>query len=416
MWQFPWKYRESIAFTGGMLAVGIALQYTVGAFDFGILRWPVNLILGDVLLAALLLMSIWRKSSFYQWLSGVPMAVTLIGTLVVLGIIMGLTPQLSSPSHSLPDRLGLTHMTSSWPFVLTYSLTLLSLGALIIRRLIAFRWRDYAFYLNHIGLWLLLFAGGMSASDIKRYVMYVREGETEWRVYNDQKEVLDLPIAIELIDFSMDEYPPKLAIIDRETGTTQPEAQAEYFQIDEQVREGRLCNWQIVLKQYIHQAVRNSDSTYHEVRMPGASPAALVEVYRPETGERKEGWICAGNLSQLYMTLNLNEEFCVAMTRPEPKRFVSDIHIYTEDGHQAHTLLEVNKPYKLGHWMVYQYGYDSEAGTLSSYSSFELVYDPWVTPVYAGVILLALGSVCMLWGGNRRNQLTIDSGQLTIKN
>ncbi len=405
MWQFPWQYRESIAFTGGILAVGIALQYTVGAFDFSLLQWPVNLIFGYVLLAALLLMSIKRKSSFYRWISGIPMAVTLIGTLVVLGILMGLTPQTTTASpHSLPDRLGLTRMTSSWPFVLTYFLTLLSLGALIIRRLIAFRWRDYAFYLNHIGLWLLLFAGGMGASDIKRYVMYVREGEAEWRVYNDQGKMLDLPIAIELIDFSMDEYPPKLAIIDRETGTPQPEAKADYFQIDEQIHEGRLCDWEITLKQYIHQAVRNSDSTYHEVRMPAASPAALVEVYRPKTGERKEGWICAGNLSQLYMTLNLDEQYCVAMTRPEPKRFVSDINIYTEDRQQAHAILEVNKPYKMGYWMVYQHGYDNEAGPLSTYSSFELVYDPWVIHVYAGIILLALGSVCMLWGGNRRKE------------
>lgn len=107
------------------------------------------------------------------------------------------------------------------------------------------------------------------------------------------------------------------------------------------------------------------------------------------------------------MTLNLDETYCVAMTRPEPRRFVSDINIYAEDGHQAHTLLEVNKPYRLGRWMVYQYGYDNEAGALSTYSSFELVYDPWVIPVYAGIILLACGSVCMLWGGNKSSNRKI---------
>ncbi|MCC8173225.1 MAG: hypothetical protein LIO65_02175 [Odoribacter sp.] len=52
--------------------------------------------------------------------------------------------------------------------------------------------------------------------------------------------------------------------------------------------------------------------------------------------------------------------------------------------------------------MLYQYGYDTEAGKLSTYSAIELVYDPWVNFVYIGIGLLALGSICMLWGGKKR--------------
>ncbi len=405
-WHPPWRYKQAAACVGGIVAVGFVLQLSAGPFDFSLLRWPVNGIAGGATILALLLFALRRRTPFYRWFSGVPVAVTLICTLVVLGVVMGLTPQ-TGPGESLPARLGLTRMTSSWPFVLVYFAILLSLGALILRRLFSFRLRDYAFYLNHLGLWLLLFAAGMGAADIKRYVMHVREGEVEWRVYNARDEVLDLPVAIRLNDFRMEEYPPLLTVIDRETGAQQPEGKPEFFHIDEKQPIGHIARWEITLKEYIHQAVRGSDSTYREVHMPGASPAARVEVRGPkETLE--EGWVCAGNISQLYMVLNLDERHCLAMTRPEPKRFVSDIDVYTEDGRQAHALLEVNKPFKLGHWMLYQYGYDNDAGNLSTYSSIELVYDPWVVPVYIGIILLAAGSVCMLWGGNKRKEADDD--------
>ncbi len=412
-WQFPWRYKESVVLVGGVVVIGLMLQLTVGAFNFDLLQWPANCILGGVILLLLLLFSFNLKSSFYQWLSGAPVAVTLISTLVILGIIMGLTPQTptsptASENETLFSRVGFSQMTSSWPFVLVYILTLLSLGAVIVKRMIPFRLKDYAFYLNHVGLWLLLFAAGLGAADIKRYVMHVREGEMEWRVYNDKGDVLDLPIAIELNDFYMEEYPPQLTIISRETGASQPEHKPEYFQIDEKPSEGTIAGWAVFVKEYIHEAVRNSDSTYREVHMPGASPAVRVEIRNSKTGFWKEGWVCAGNIAQLYMVVNLDEHYCLAMTRPEPKRFVSDINIYSENGKQAHALLEVNKPYKMGHWMLYQYGYDNDAGTMSTYSSFELVYDPWVIPVYIGIILLAGGAVCMLWGGNKRKEANDD--------
>ena len=333
------------------------------------------------------------------------MAVTLIGALVGLSVIMGLIPQEQSAHihDNLLCRLGFSRMTSAWYFVLVYFITLLSLGALIIRRLFVFNIKGYAFYLNHIGLWLMLFAAGMGAADVKRFVMHIREGETEWRVYNNQGEALELPIAIELNDFYMEEYPPQLVIIERETGAAQPEKRPEFFQIDEKKPNGRIAGWNISLKEYIHKAIRSSDSSYREIHMPGASPAALVEISHPQSGIHKQGWVCAGNIAQLYMVLNLDEHYCVAMTKPTPKRFVSDINIYTEAGERGHTLLEVNKPYKMGHWTLYQYGYDNPAGNMSTYTSIELVYDPWLIPVYIGIILLVCGSVCMLWTGNKKD-------------
>ncbi len=405
IWQSPWRYTESILIVLGLLVVGFALQIILGKFNFLLMANPINLIIGGAVIIFLILFAFARNTQFYQWFSGVPFSVTLIGTLLILGIAMGLIPQLAKldpHAHDIWTRLGLRQVTSCWPFVLIYFVTLLSLGSLIVRRLIKFNIRDYAFYFNHIGLWVLLFSAGLGAADLRRYVMYVYEGETEWRVYSDNKDVLELPIAIQLNDFVMEEYAPKLTVIDRESGEPQPVGKPLYYQIDERYPQGNIGRWDIQVDQYIHQAVRSNDSTYREVPMPGSTPAVLISVKDKETGDIHKGWVCGGNLSQLYMMLPLTEKYAMVMTQPEPKRFMSDINVFTKDEESKHTELEVNKPLKIGNWVIYQYGYDNAAGKASTYSSFELVYDPWVVPVYIGIILFALGSICLMWSGNKK--------------
>jgi hypothetical protein len=413
MWQAPWGFAESVAIVAGIVLVGFALQLTIGDFDFYLLTSPANLIAGGCIVLVCITLSLFKKSSFLRWFSEVPFSVALIVALLVLTIIMGLTPQSAGEGgEDLFSRLGFDQMTRSWAFVLIYFVTLLPLGSLIARRLRSFRWRDYGFYCNHIGLWLVLFAAGLGHVDIERYIMHVREGKTEWRVYDDEGNVKELPIAIQLNDFDMEEYPPKLTVIDRESGEPQPVDNPDFYQIDPKAPEGHLAGWDILLEEYIHQAVRSSDSTYREVPMPGATPATRITATNKVTGESRAGWVCGGNQAQLYMTLSLTEQYAVVMTVAEPKRFMSDVEVYTKSGVIRRTLLEVNKPIQAGSWTIYQHGYDNQAGRLSSYSSMELVYDPWKTPVYIGFGLIALGSLAMIWCGmgQRKNRKRNDLG------
>ena len=46
------------------------------------------------------------------------------------------------------------------------------------------------------------------------------------QLFND---VLELPVAIKLNDFYMEEYPPKLVVIDRNAGEVQPETKPAFF-------------------------------------------------------------------------------------------------------------------------------------------------------------------------------------------
>jgi hypothetical protein len=404
IWQMPWGYSESVIIVCGIVIVGFLLQITIGSFNFYLLASPANLFIGAVIIILCIASLRLRNSYFIRWFTGVRLSVCLITALLILSLIMGLSPQDASSadndtSNILANQLGFNNMTSSWAFVLVYFVILLSLGCLIVRKFCHFQKKDCTFYMNHTGLWFVLFAAGLGYADMERYIMHVLEGEIEWRVYDDNNNVKELPIAIQLNDFDMEEYPPKLTVIDRVSGIAQPGSNPDYYQIDSKNPKASLNGWNIELEQYIHQAVRNSDSAYREAPMPGATPAAKIKAVNMSDGKEAAGWVCGGNQAQLYMTLPLNEHQCVVMTVAEPKRFMSDIEVYTPDGLIKKALLEVNKPLRAGSWTIYQYGYDNKAGRLSSYSSIELVYDPWAIPVYIGFIMIALGAVVLIWNG-----------------
>ncbi len=401
-WQLPWGYAQSLVVVAGILIVGQLLQFAIGSFNFYLLTAPVNWLTGLVILAvALLCGTIYRLSWFVQWFSGRAMSVCLIMALMLLSLIMGLIPQLTQ-EQPVQSLLGWELMTRNWALVFIYLLTLLSLGMLVVRRLWTFNRHHYAFYLNHIGLWLLLAAAGLGYADMERYVMHVYEGATEWRVYGSDNQIKELPIAIELNDFDMDVYEPRLALIDRRSGEVQPSSNPQYFPIDQDVAIGRLGECDISVKEYIHEAVRSSDSTYREVPMPGSTPAALVEV--SFKGNSFQGWVCAGNRAQLYQILPLDEQLAIVMTPAEPRRFVSDVVVYSREGESKKATVMVNHPVSIGSWTIYQYGYDEKSGALSAYSSFELVYDPWLYPVYAGILMMMVGSVCLVWSGKKRKE------------
>ena len=122
----------------------------------------------------------------------------------------------------------------------------------------------------------------------------------------------------------------------------------------------------------------------------------------------RSGWICGGNQAQLYMTLPLDDQTSLVMTVAEPRKFMSDVVVYTQSEKNISDRIEVNKPLSVDNWTIYQYGYDNNAGRLSSYSSFELVYDPWVTPVYIGIIMMMLGAMSMVWTGKGRKGVEDD--------
>lgn len=85
----------------------------------------------------------------------------------------------------------------------------------------------------------------------------------------------------------------------------------------------------------------------------------------------------------------------------KPKRFASQIQIFTKSGKNIETTVDVNKPYEVDGWKIYQYGYDTEMGAKSQVSILELVSDPWLPLVYAGIYMMLAGALVMLLQGKR---------------
>jgi len=222
-------------------------------------------------------------------------------------------------------------------------------------------------------------------------------------VFDNNQTLLELPIAVQLNQFEMEEYPPKITIIDRKTGVPQPEGGAEWLQIDERKPNGVLGGWDVSVDRYLHYAVRSGEEEWSPNPMPGATQAAEITVRNRQTGEERKGWIAAGNTVQAIKALPLDDQYAVVMAQPEPKRFMSDITVYAKTGERIRALLEVNKPLKVGDWLVYQYGYDTQAGRLSSYSGFELVYDPWLIVEFIGIYMMMAGALCLIWKGRGKD-------------
>lgn len=78
-----------------------------------------------------------------------------------------------------------------------------------------------------------------------------------------------------------------------------------------------------------------------------------------------------------------------------PRRFASDIQLITPSKDTIKTTIDVNKPAELDGWKIYQYSYDTTMGPMSQISIFELVHDPWLPWVYAGIFMMLGGAASM---------------------
>ena len=106
---------------------------------------------------------------------------------------------------------------------------------------------------------------------------------------------------------------------------------------------------------------------------------------------------------EMPLAIELKEFIMETYNDGSPRRFASDIQILTKTGKNIQTTVEVNKPVEVDGWKIYQYGYDTQMGTMSQYSILELVSDPWLPLVYTGIYMMLAGAVCMfILGGRKR--------------
>ncbi|MBO4820674.1 MAG: cytochrome c biogenesis protein ResB [Prevotella sp.] len=312
MWNKPWRMQEGFVIGGGLICAGLMLELAVGKVMWDAFSWPANLIVLAGFLLLALLFFLQPKSYFSRFLASYHAAVPALVYVVALTIIMGLTRQQANGTW-------FNDMLSFWPFVLIYTYVALILALVVLNRLSRLLrgkkkwvWRsDVPFFLNHGGILIALVTATLGNADMQRLKMITVVGEPEWRAVDDRGVVQELPIAIQLKKFILEEYPAEM----------EPQISADSV-----------------------------------------------------------------------------------MMQRTPKRFASDILILTKSGKKISATVDVNQPVSIEGWNIYQYGYDTQMGAMSSISILELVSDPWLPFVYTGIWMMIAGAITMFIFGVRRKR------------
>ncbi len=202
-----WGITEGSFVCCGLVAIGMVMQMAAGPVRWDLMAWPVNIVVLCLLLLGIVLMHACRgKVRLFRWMATLQAGIPAMVTCVMLTMLMGVTRQVPA-GHVPTDPIGITDMLSFWPFVLAYVWLTVLVGMVSMTRLLHPSWRNVPFLLNHLGLFIALVAGTLGNADMQRLRMMVQEGTTEWRAIDDRHHVHELPIAIELHDFAIEEYP-----------------------------------------------------------------------------------------------------------------------------------------------------------------------------------------------------------------
>lgn len=403
IWEQPWRYAEGFYVAIGIALSGFLLQIAIGNLQLTAFQYPINAIVGLIFILAILFCHIFlRKAAVVRWLSSVyatvPAIIVLLGIVIILGIIPQFVPHATEADipHNLSGLFGWYQMTSSWTFIFASYYSLVILVFTILKRTRRkFTWRDIGFYLNHVGLFLAFMGGMLGSTDMMRMRMTVSEGNIEWRAQDHFQKTVELPIAIQLDTFMIEEYPPKLMLVDLVSGKGLPENKPAAYLVEGEGKTTQLMGYTIDILSYLPNAAILRDSTnsyavaYHS---EGNAHAVKVRVSHEDMADPVVGWVSNGSFVFPHSVVYINKDLAVAMPMQEVKKYTSHVQVFTEDGASETAVIEVNRPLRIANWTIYQLSYDESKGKYSETSVFELVRDPWLPIVYAGIIMLLAGS------------------------
>lgn len=384
MWNKPWQYKEGTAICLSLMIVGAMLQLSVGPINWDLFAAPVNIIFLCVYIAVLVIAFLLKGKVYaIRWSMTYYAAVPAILVAGISTVVYGITC----------DRATLT----AWPFVLIYFWLATILGLTCLKRI-----KSFAFLLNHLGLFIALVAATLGSADMKRMRMTIEQEQPEWRCTDESGNVQELDLAIKLNHFAIEEYPPKLIVVNNSTGKVLPEGRPASLVLEDSIMSGVLLGHNIsVLKvyQYCAQFAEGDTLNYVPWTYSGATTAALVSV----DGKEPE-WVSNGSYMFPFVPSLIDTKTSLVMAEGEPKKYTSNVDIYTKSGEKIEGVdIEVNHPYEINGWKIYQLSYDGSKGRWSDTSVLELVRDPWLPYVYLGIFMLLAGAVWMFVTAGKRH-------------
>ncbi len=400
VWEHPWKYRESFLVVMELALLGLIFEVISGGKGAPQLQWPANAATGaGIIIFVIIIYSQSRKHKIVKWLGSVPAAISAISFFAVVTLLLGFIPQNGTSEAQWINMLGLSHVKNSWLMMVSGMYFLVTLGFVIMRRTRPLNRKNIGFLLNHAGLWITIAAGYFGSGDLQKLTLQVMEnqGATNMAINQKTKQVETLPFTTRLIDFSIEDYNPKLAILDA-TGKVINEDGKSVKIVEEGVTV-QLVDWEVEILKFLPDA-KFTGSGYVEWDSVGSAPAVFVSVRQNGTETAREGWVSCGSFATTFNHLPIDQNFYLAMTFPEPQKFASDLLIDDPEDGEFEVRIEVNKPFRHRGWTLYQQSYDERMGKWSQLSVIEAVRDPWLPLVYAGIFMLLAGAAYIFWTGS----------------
>ena len=399
-----WGYKRAFGRCALLFVAGTALQMIFGDLDNGFLRYPWGLIIALNYLYLLVLIHFQKHR--WKWLGQLAdhyACSSALASMVVMTIIFGLTRQ-DPATEGWVGAIGFSRMTSSWAFNLLLLYFTTTTGLAVMEDLQHIRKRRVAAVLSHAAVFVVLVAGIFGSGDKLRVSVTLQKGQpAHWGVSREGEQV-DLPFVLTLDEFRMEEYAPKLYVLDAMT----EQSSRDFLSVEQVGDEATIDGWHLTAVENLDMAGHMPDSDeYRAMEHVGAAPAVYVRARNLRTGMEREGWVSCGSFIFEPSYLFLDDRLAVAMPRREAKHYLSRMQAVEEDGTHHNFDIEVNHPARVGAWRIYQMGYDTQRGRWSEVSVVECVRDGWYSAVHIALWTMLVAGVVMF--------LTAEGRKVAIK-
>lgn len=370
--------------------VGVVLQIFFGDVPRSLVREPWGWIIAiNYAYLLVLVYAFSGRVKFFKSLYDQYSSVASLCSMMLMCVIFGLVPQ-SPEIGGFIGEIGFSRMSSSYPFNLLLIYFITTLGLRAIDDVYHWRNRRFTTLLMHTAIFVALACAVLSSGDKQRVKVVVPIGHSMHNGWSATGESVALPFTIKLNEFSLEYYPPQLALYNIDTENTL----GAYIAVDD-TQSSVVDGYNIAIEEYIPEAILEADG-YVASSQEGSAPAVCVVVETPR-GDVRKGWVTVGSYRVEPRAMPVDGSVAVVMLPQEPKHYLSRIEVVEQGGEKRTFDVEVNHPAKVGPWYIYQSGYDTERGRWSKISVFECVRDGWYPIIhYSMWVILIVGAVMFL--------------------
>lgn len=386
-----------------LFLAGTALQLFVGRLDVSILSYPWSIVLAVNYLY--LLIFFYTNADKWKWVKRLydrSACITSLASLLLMTLLFGLVRQDVSTDGWM-GMLGYSQMTSCWTFLFFLVLFMTVMGFKVIDDV--WQWKKHNLFtvVFHVAFFVILVAAVFGSGDKVRVKVEAVIGQPVHVGFTSNGERVELPFSLLLKEFSLDEYPPRLHIVN------QDKLSKHFVVMDGVGSKGEIGLWQVECMEYLDMAGRlHEDSAYVSMKHVGATTAVYVKASHKETKESVEGWVSCGSHIFAGNAVGLSDGSFIVMPQREVKKYLSVVEIAEADGREQREIA-VNYPADVGTWKIYQSGYDSSRGRWSTTSVLECVKDAWYVPIQIALWLIMAMGVWMIahgWkSGKKRKEI-----------